>query len=977
MKGYFRKDLEEQVGDIDIFLKEKYDLSDDIFEKRFEKSEQKTGHKAKELENLINDIAGNIKEVQVNSKMLSLVLGNAYMRLAQCQNELFEKSRGYYEKAIDYLEEHIDYSNLDEIDLLLMLNKGKYFRNTAEIGRKRDYERAYSIFNDVAKSIKSVNISYEKKFHLLLDAKINIGRVRRYAYEFEQAQEIFLSLILALEKYLDNETKKALHNCNNLETLLQKVNSDTDVKEYSEKVNYEDVSLYSFEYLLQALIHIGIIYRKSSEYEKAQTIFDLINKISGNKNIDASNNLGVCHRKLGDLKGRESTEEGKMEYDKALEIFKELDAKGNKFASINLYKCQLGINCSTKEYENIIENLKKKDGLDNSFHLQFLLGRFYAKIEEYDEAMKIFESIYMQKKFIARGSIGFKAYYNFVQCKIKTNEIRQARNILKEIRKSLLKNNGYIDKFCEMDYGYCLIKEGRYKKALEVYKKLLVKYKNKFGREHLLEINNNMANCYIHQDDWDNAKLHLEEVFKIERDNEIALYLMGVILLNQIIGKGSEDYKEAYNLFDDLISRNSNEIGINSGWLISALLLYDQTKDQVIKRKIIKRIKYLLEPISMKSFFYLSEFIINQLNNDSSSKDSVYNTLYRDFCHIKLIESGENKAFQRLMESVEFHFFEKKDRAYLLANIAQMYKYVLDIKKTCRFVYDDLYDKTKLPYHYTKLNTLNHLLSDQQDKVSKLRLWNTAYMNDAYEGRVFDKLLSQVKDINNEIIEKYFDNLDNSQMQTDSNVYITSFSTAQKSFQMWNIYGDNEKGVAIKFDEDFFDIKDKSNDLIMDDDTDNEYALYKVQYLDIDDMQNNILEKLNEIGNHMILIESRLRELCPEGSSNEYNSFTSASTEVRLFITDRLNEVRFLFKSKSYEYENELRLIRCSHKPCIDAKNFTIPRLYINVEKEINNLEVKLGGKLEKQQIKDLCIWLKNTGKIKHIEVFDLAENSV
>ncbi len=162
MKGYFRKDykLDEKNSDIVAFFKSKYDMADDIFEKRFEDLNLKTNQKSKKLEKLIIDITTKAREEQNQSKIFSLVLGNTYMRLAQCQNELFEKSREFYQKAIDCLEEHIDYSNIDEIDLLLMLNKGKYFRNTAEIGRKRDYERAYSIFKDVSNSIKALQLVY-------------------------------------------------------------------------------------------------------------------------------------------------------------------------------------------------------------------------------------------------------------------------------------------------------------------------------------------------------------------------------------------------------------------------------------------------------------------------------------------------------------------------------------------------------------------------------------------------------------------------------------------------------------------------------------------------------------------------------------------------------------------------------------------------------------------------------------------------
>lgn len=53
------------------------------------------------------------------------------------------------------------------------------------------------------------------------------------------------------------------------------------------------------------------------------------------------------------------------------------------------------------------------------------------------------------------------------------------------------------------------------------------------------------------------------------------------------------------------------------------------------------------------------------------------------------------------------------------------------------------------------------------------------------------------------LLQIYFGNIMEVGTQIDSEVYITSFSKALNSFQMWNIYADDEKGCAIRFDDDF------------------------------------------------------------------------------------------------------------------------------------------------------------------------------
>lgn len=114
------------------------------------------------------------------------------------------------------------------------------------------------------------------------------------------------------------------------------------------------------------------------------------------------------------------------------------------------------------------------------------------------------------------------------------------------------------------------------------------------------------------------------------------------------------------------------------------------------------------------------------------------------------------------------------------------------------------------------------------------------------------------------------------------------------------------------------------------------------------------MEDFKNICKHICTVEERLIILQENLEGNTLLSLKSVAEEIRAFIVDRLNEVRFLFKRTGYEYEHELRLVQCSHKPEIDNHSFAVPRLYIDMEKEIENLTVKLGSKLEDQQIKEI-----------------------
>ena len=248
-------------------------------------------------------------------------------------------------------------------------------------------------------------------------------------------------------------------------------------------------------------------------------------------------------------------------------------------------------------------------------------------------------------------------------------------------------------------------------------------------------------------------------------------------------------------------------------------------------------------------------------------------------------------------------------------------------------------------------------------------------MNDTYEGGVFGKLLSECVNSSEsknvpETMEYYFNTT--SQNVADSMVYITSFSQAGNNFQMWSIYAELEKWCTIRFSDDFFDIRDSYIDPIEDLEN-NAYSLYQVQYYNGNEDAALISFKgqLSNIWNCLKNIKEILTRKSNEFKGNDKNErlFNNASAEIRAFVADRLNEIRFLFKSKDYEYESELRLIRSSRFPRIDEENVDAPKLYIDVERDIDNLEVTLGKKIESEKAKNLSIWLNRTGKVRKVEI--------
>lgn len=324
---------------------------------------------------------------------------------------------------------------------------------------------------------------------------------------------------------------------------------------------------------------------------------------------------------------------------------------------------------------------------------------------------------------------------------------------------------------------------------------------------------------------------------------------------------------------------------------------------------------------------------------------------------------------------------------------------------------DDANKKTKpIICQYTKLSTLKGILpkavketnGDNVEKEPRFRMSSAARMNDASEGAMFRKICENIakhdhiadnEEAYNEIIRKYIDNrsgYNNTDeiSSYDSDVYIASFSMNRNNFGLWCNYADKEKGCIIGFDQSFFDLVDKNYYSILDDEVE-ENALYRILYVN----EQELIEKEENLGikrskgknKEDVKTEDKdakdvaiIRKCIPnilqklsrieEKLQDDELITPEAAGVIRAFIVDRLNEIRFLFKSVSYAYEEEMRMLRCSQNPEIDIiDSCAIPWLYINVEKKIDNLTLILGSKVDMQQVKELSVWAKSTGRVKQV----------
>ncbi|MDR1699849.1 MAG: DUF2971 domain-containing protein [Lachnoclostridium sp.] len=254
--------------------------------------------------------------------------------------------------------------------------------------------------------------------------------------------------------------------------------------------------------------------------------------------------------------------------------------------------------------------------------------------------------------------------------------------------------------------------------------------------------------------------------------------------------------------------------------------------------------------------------------------------------------------------------------------------------------------------HYTKVVTLKHLIEYRNDKQSNLRLSNVAYMNDPSEGRILIDILDGLS--TKKIYSNLFGLKKKSNNERDeltlSNVYIGSFSTAINKLPMWTLYGDDSKGCCLVFEDDYFGKSSYNEDSTKTSDT--ILTLYKVHYVDINAPETS--ELFNDLKKLAETIEAQA-------------DLIQTDSKIKKWIMNNMESVRFLFKCKDYEYEDEVRVV-LHPKPyeiIVDDTSTLVPKIFAVINKKLIYKEVILGSKIEKPS--EIAPFLLHSGSVEKV----------
>ena len=378
------------------------------------------------------------------------------------------------------------------------------------------------------------------------------------------------------------------------------------------------------------------------------------------------------------------------------------------------------------------------------------------------------------------------------------------------------------------------------------------------------------------------------------------------------------------------------------------------------------------------SKFMLQNFDVLFFNNDNVCDNEEYRLF--DF----VLKEG-------LLKNTKYAILENWVRSYdedseKLKTLLSIYQHVQKIKYQLGLKYEDKNQMLKFG-HYTKGSTLQIMLdqegNDKKDfSVSgKTRLYNANYMNDPEEGIVIEQILG----------------LDRRDVLEPSSWFLMSFTNKTDDLAMWSQYGDDVKGVCLVLrEEDFsrftsfndvswrqeaiplvetiskieytlsYDLKRSPNELnnikptvaIEDEEKrsksekkenvpkGNSDYLYRIAYVkhieeNLKLEQTELFEK-SEIEELEKLLNS-LKEKLDIGSKVTEKNYQDA-------ISECIEEIRYLFKSVDYKYENELRILRYanldpSNKEIKIDKTSGVGKLYIERKNSIQIGEVIFGPK--------------------------------
>ncbi|WP_282185675.1 DUF2971 domain-containing protein, partial [Streptococcus salivarius] len=544
-------------------------------------------------------------------------------------------------------------------------------------------------------------------------------------------------------------------------------------------------------------------------------------------------------------------------------------------------------------------------------------------------------------------------------------------------------------------------------KEIETTAKKLEKLQKKFQDSHdialryaMILVNLSAEQTMLKEIETTAKKLEkLQKKFQDSHDIALqyAMILVNLSAEQTVLKEIETATKKLQELYEHKRFQESGEIAFIYGILL-AILFNHQTKLSE-RKQTTKIIKEHYEKFSKFMIQKFDDLFFSNENICDSEEYMLFNFILRE----GLLKNTKYAILQTWAERYKEDSCELKNLLSIY-QLVQKIKYQLGLK-------DENKNQVLKFGHYTKGSTLQIMLDqemldqemldqemldqemlDQEENEKKkttfsvsgkTRLYNANYMNDPEEGIVIEKILG----------------LDRRDILEPSSWFLMSFTNKTDDLTMWSQYGDNAQGVCLVLKEDDFSRFTSFNDVSWRKEA---IPLETMNQMDstISYLGSDLKTSVDESKKKESTFSANVEEAQPQpekkdkvakGNSdylyriayvkntgknfeleetelfddNEITKLKESVNNLKQKLYERVNdnddfykeaisncieEIRYLFKSVDYKYENELRILRYANlDPSNDKikidKTSGIGKLYVEREKPIQIEKVIFGPK--------------------------------
>ena len=845
---------------------------------------------------------------------------------------LAEKARIIYEQYPESEDIALRYA-MTLFNLSIKQTKLKKLETTAQ--KLENLQRKFQESHDIAEALARILFNLSIKQTELKEIEATAEKLEKLQQKFLESPDIAFPYARILVNLSTKQTKlkERMTTAKKLEKLQQEFSESHDITEA----------------LAMILFNLSI---KQTELKELVTIAKKLENLQ--QKFPKSHDIALQYAMILFNLSTEQTE--LKEIEATAKKLQELQQKFPDSHDIALQYAQILINLSTKqielkEREATVEKLEK---LQQNFQKSHDIALPYARI-----------------------------LFNLSTKQTKLKEIEATAEKLEKLQQKFPKSHDIAEAFARILFNLST-KQTKLKELVTTAKKLENLQQN-FQKSHdialpyaMILFNLSTKQTKLKELVTTAKKLeNLQQNFQKSHDIALqyAMILFNLSTEQTELNKLEATAKKLQELHEHEQFQESEEIAFIYGMFL-AILFNHQTKLSE-RQQTTKTIKKLYDKFSKFMLQNFDDLFFSNENVCDSEKYMLFNFILRE----GLLKNTKYAILQTWVKRY-------KEDSSELKNLLSIYQLVQKIKYQLGLKDEDKNQVLKFG-HYTKGSTLQIMLDQEENEKKKstfsvsgkTRLYNANYMNDPEEGIVIEQILG----------------LDRRDVLEPSSWFLMSFTNKTDDLAMWSQYGDDAKGVCLVLRENDFsrftsfndvswrqeaiplvetiskieytlsyDLKRSPNELnnikptvaIEDEEKrsksekkenvpkGNSDYLYRIAYVkhieeNLKLEQTELFEK-SEIEELEKLLNS-LKEKLDIGSKVTEKNYQDA-------ISECIEEIRYLFKSVDYKYENELRILRYanldpSNKEIKIDKTSGIGKLYVERENSIKIDEVIFGPK--------------------------------